>query len=100
MIFQGQGGGHCPGVAVTPCIDGAHTTGCTVPPAILEAGARGPGVGGAGSPQGPSPVCGRPSSPCVLAGLSLCACLCPSPLFLQGPRSHGIRAHPGDPVLP
>ena len=68
-------------VTPPPHTHGAHTRSHTPPthtrggshrrrsPApALEAGARGPGVGGAGSPRGPSPACGRPSSPRVLTG--------------------------------
>ena len=40
----------------------------------------------------PSWACGRPSSPCVLTRASLWVCLRPHLLFLQGPRSCGIRA--------
>ena len=84
----------CPGAAVTQSRRrGAYPTGFIVP----LAGWPEPEVqawAGPGPPEASLLVCGRPSSPRVLAGSSLCACLCSDRLLLHGPRSHGIRAHP------
>ena len=39
-------------------------------------------------------------SSCVFRGSSVCACLCPTLLFFEGPQMYWIRAHANDPILP
>lgn len=57
------------------------------------------GWGWAGCSPGPAQACGRPSSPRGLTRGSRRAHLCPD-LFVQGRRSHGIRARPDDLIFP
>ena len=77
-------GRHIPGPT-----DGTHTVDIHRTPGLEAQAWAGPGPPGASLL-----VCGRPSSPCVLTGSSLRACLCPDPSSYKDPGHTGSGPTP------